>query len=65
MQRLYKVATKTLAAPRYFDDKMVAKTLRDERKEAGEHCVVSRGPDHPRGETFNVSKQTPSSKRGW
>jgi hypothetical protein len=35
----------------------------DRDKPGGGPWTVARGPDHWRGESFNVSKQTPSSKR--
>ena len=55
--RLFKVIGAD-GKPRYFKHKQMAKGYRDE---VG--GVVMRGPDHRRGESFNVSQQTPSSKR--
>lgn len=49
--------------PHYFFHKGMAKKFRDELEAIGKPAVVMRGPDHRRGESFNVSKQTPSSKR--
>lgn len=47
----------------YFQEKRYAKLFRDEINIGGAGAVVMRGPDHWRGESFNVSKQTQSSKR--
>jgi hypothetical protein len=62
--RIFKVTTKSLGEPRYFSNKRGARVFRDERIEAGESCVIMRGPDHWRGESFNTSEKTRSSKRG-
>ncbi len=44
----------------YFDNKRLAKRARDQMIEGGaSNIVVMRGPDHRRGESFNVSKQMP------
>lgn len=63
--RIFKVLTPGFD-PRYFRYKSQAKRLRDTMiQDQGRTSVVCRGPDHWRGESFNVSTQTPSSKRGW
>ena len=49
--------------PVYFQNKMVAKTLRDELESA--NLVVTRGPDHWRGESFNKAKRTRGSRSTW
>ena len=58
-RRLFKVATATGRDPAYFNNKGVAKADRDARVAP---CVVMRGPDHWRGESFNVSTRTASSR---
>jgi hypothetical protein len=60
MTRLFKVVSPRFPEPTYFGNKEDAKSFRDELEPA--NLVVMRGPDHWRGESFNVSKQTP--KRG-
>lgn len=49
--------------PHYFFHKGMAKKFRDALIEAGKSAVIMRGPDHRKGESFNVSEQTPSSKQ--
>lgn len=42
----------------YFDNKRLAKRERDRLHDDGKtDIVVMRGPDHKRGESFNVSQQ--------
>lgn len=48
--------------PVYFDNKRLAKRERDLMHDQGKTgVVVMRGPDHRRGESFNVSSQTERS----
>lgn len=56
--RLYKIESgETLT---YFDNKRLAKRTRDQIIEGGaSNVVIMRGPDHWRGESFNVSEQMP------
>ena len=58
MQRLFKVVVE--GKPEYFDHKQLAKTRRDQVDNGG---VLMRGPDHWKGESFNISKQTPKTER--
>ena len=54
--RLFKIEAG--ADPVYFDSKRVAKHERDKLIDDGKTgIVVMRGPDHKRGESFNVSQQ--------
>ena len=53
--RLFKVIVE--GKPVFFKERMHARAARIEHG-----GVVMRGPDHRRGESFNVSEQTPSSK---
>jgi len=47
----------------YFDNKRLAKRERDRLLDDGKTgVVVMRGPDHRRGESFNVSKQMARSE---
>jgi len=46
----------------YFDNKRLAKRERDRLLDDGRTgIVVTRGPDHRKGESFNVSEQTERS----
>lgn len=48
----------------YFDNKRLARRARDQLVEGGAfNIVVMRGPDHYRGESFNVSNQMPKLGR--
>jgi len=59
--KLFKVSIST--GDLFFQSKKTAKKLRDK---TGSGCIVMRGPDHWRGESYGRSLyQTPSSKRGW
>ena len=58
MQRLFKIVVE--GKPEYFDNKTVAKIRRDRVANGG---VLMRGPDHWKGESFNISKQTPKTER--
>jgi hypothetical protein len=57
--KLFKVVSKQWAEPHYFQDKMVAKNVRDEDDEKR---VIMRGPDHWRGESFNTTKRMRGSR---
>jgi hypothetical protein len=64
MQRLFKLQIE--GKPEYFDNKKIAKIRRDRAfgPDAVKHGgVIMRGPDHWKGESFNVSKQTPKTER--
>lgn len=61
MQRLFKVMVE--GKPEYFDHKKLAKIRRDRAYGPENGGVVMRGPDHWKGESFNVSEQTASSKK--
>lgn len=61
VNRIFKVVDGK-GKPFYFRQKIEAKGARDTMTGPG---VVMRGPDHWRGESFNVSSQTPSSKKSW
>lgn len=60
--RLFKIEHgKTLT---YFDVKSLAKRARNQLIKGGaSNIVVMRGPDHYRGESFNVSNQMPKLGR--
>lgn len=49
----------------YFNNKGTAKRERNALIAAGTHAVVMRGPDHWRGESFNVSKRTTKRVKRW
>lgn len=55
--RLFKIIVD--GKPAYYKDRKIAKAARD----AAGGGVIMRGPDHWKGESFNVSEQTPSSKK--
>ena len=58
--RLFKVEAG--GNPVYFENKRLAKRERDRLHDDGKtDIVIMRGPDHRRGESFNVSKQTERS----
>jgi hypothetical protein len=61
MLRLFKIMKGNEAV--YFNNKAMAKLERDALIAEGKTAVVMRGPDHRKGESFNKSSQTPSSKR--
>jgi len=61
MQRLFKVVVE--GKPEYFDNKTIAKVRRDRAYGPKDGGVVMRGPDHWKGESFNVSKQTPKTAK--
>lgn len=63
MLKLFKVMDDN--RPAYFEAKRDAKVKRDAMLNNGRSAVVSRGPDHWRGESFNISKQTPGAGRRW
>ena len=64
--RLFKIQPTKKAEPVYFQHKQQARAHRDQLLADGISTVVMRGPDHWRGESFNVSKNTPGARqREW
>lgn len=64
IKRLFKLMVE--GKPEYFDNKKLAKIRRDRAygPDAAKHGgVIMRGPDHWKGETFNVSTQTPKTSK--
>ena len=59
MLRLFKIMKGD--EPVYFNNKRLAKLERDALIAEGKQAVVMRGPDHWKGESFNVSSKTPKS----
>ena len=58
--RLFKIEAGD--TPVYFDNKRLARRERDLMYDDGKtDVVIMRGPDHRRGESFNVSQQTERS----
>ena len=59
MLKLFKIQPGKKAEAIFFSCKRQAKKKRDDLVEGGKiGVVVMRGPDHYRGESFNVSTQT-------
>ena len=61
MSKLFKVINH--GKPIFCDSKQTAKAVRDLARQGGENSVVMRGPDHWRGESFNVSSRTRSHQK--
>ena len=62
MMQLFKVMVgRHLDMPFYYDRKEDAKVERAQHKGA----VIMRGPDHWRGESFNVARNTRKTRRTW
>lgn len=67
-KKLFKVVPPGAKGAWCFDNKPEAKKVRDTIRAAcnekgAKTIVVMRGPDHWRGESFNKSRKTPSSKK--
>ena len=64
-REIFKVVPGPKAKPHYFQNKGAAKKVRDLSTGYGGLCVVMRGPDHWRGESFNTTKRTRGARSTW